>query len=293
MRSSTSDRPGSPTFALIGLARVVHPFPSSLDAIAAAGIALVAGGSPEIAVRLALGMLGCQFAIGAANDFADADADSVGNPHKPIPEGRLSLGAVAGIALVTAAWGVTVVATVSWAVLIVAGLGLADGLLYDLRLKATPLAWAPFAAGVGLLPLYAWVGVRGSVPPALLGIAAAAALAGAALALANSYADLDRDVVSSVKSVAVFLGAKWTLRVNAMLHAIVQVIAAATILATGPRPEWVLAEVTGCVLVWLGWSLTVLKDVCVRGLVWQVQAVGIAVLGIGWLAGLNAAGFLK
>ena len=293
MRSSTSERPRPPTFALIGLARVVHPFPSSLDAIAAGGIALVAGGSPDIAVRLALGMLGCQFAIGAANDFADAQADSVGNPHKPIPQGRLSRGAVGCVALVAAAGGLTVAATVSWVVLIVAGLGLADGLLYDLGLKATPLAWAPFAVGVGLLPLYAWVGVRGSAPPALLGIVAAATLAGAALALANAYGDLDRDVVSGVKSVAVFIGAKWTLRVNAALHAIVQVIAAATILATAPAPALVLAEVAGCVLVWLGLSLAVLKDVRVRGLVWEVQAVGLAGLGIAWLAGLNGAGFLK
>jgi 4-hydroxybenzoate polyprenyltransferase len=292
MRSSTSERPRSTTFALIGLARVVHPFPSSLDAIAAAGIALVAGGSPDVALRLALGMLGCQFAIGAANDFADAKADSVGNPHKPIPEGRLSRGAVACICLVAAAGGLTVAATVSWAVLILAGVGLADGLLYDLRLKATPLAWAPFAAGVGLLPLYAWVGARGSAPPALLGIVAAAALAGAALALANAYADLDRDVVSGVRSVAVFLGPKWTLRINAALHGIVQVIAAAMILAVAPNPAWVFAEVVGCVLVWLGLGLAALKQVRARGLVWEVQAVGVVVLGIAWLAGLVAADLL-
>jgi 4-hydroxybenzoate polyprenyltransferase len=69
---------------------LVHPFPSTLDAVAAATIALIAGAEASVAVRLALGMLGLQFAIGAANDLADASRDRVGRPDKPIPAGLVN-----------------------------------------------------------------------------------------------------------------------------------------------------------------------------------------------------------
>ena len=35
------------------------------------------------------------------------------------------------------------------------------GLLYDLRLRGTALSWFPFAVGIPLLPVYAWLGATG------------------------------------------------------------------------------------------------------------------------------------
>ena len=43
------------------LLRLVHPFPSALNAILVLGIAVLAGGELPVAFQLALAMLGIQF----------------------------------------------------------------------------------------------------------------------------------------------------------------------------------------------------------------------------------------
>ncbi len=93
--SSTSDRetgppggrPASPAERLAGMLRLVHPFPSFLDAVVAACVASVAGAELPRALQLGLSMLLLQFAIGAANDWADAPTDARAQPWKPIPSG--------------------------------------------------------------------------------------------------------------------------------------------------------------------------------------------------------------
>lgn len=275
-----------------GLIRAVHPFPSALDAAAAAAVAVVAGAQIGVALRLGLGMLLVQFGIGAANDFADAAADSIAKPRKPIPAGLIGRSTVAAVCVIASTAGLTAAATVSSLALVLAIVGLADGLVYDLRLKATPLAWLPFAAGVGLLPLYAWLGARGSVATAFVGVVAMGVVAGAALALANAYVDLDRDRRSGVRSIAVFLGAQRTLVANAALLAAVQVVALATTIAGGGPLEPTLVEVGGCGLGWFGLALAGVRSDRIRPLVWEIQAVSLVVLGMAWLVALQTAGVL-
>ena len=98
-------------------------------------------------------MLGLQFAIGSANDLADVEDDRAVKPYKPIPAGLVSRRAASAVCVSGAALGFMSAATVGPGAVILGAVGLADGLLYDLRLKRTPLAWTAFAAGVGLLPL--------------------------------------------------------------------------------------------------------------------------------------------
>jgi 4-hydroxybenzoate polyprenyltransferase len=118
-------------------------------------------------------------------------------------------------------------------------------------------------------------------------------LAGLALALANAYADLEKDRRSGTASVATFLGAGRTLLADAGALAIVQVIAVATTLATGGSPALLFAEGCGCALGWSGLGLASVSVDRMRPLVWEVQAIGILVLSAGWLAGLNSAGLLR
>jgi 4-hydroxybenzoate polyprenyltransferase len=255
-------------------------------------VALIAGAQVGVAVRLGLGMLGLQFAIGAANDCADMASDSVAKPRKPIAAGLVSRRTAAIVCVIAAGLGLLAAASVGiWAAL-VGVVGLADGLLYDLRLKRTPLAWIAFAAGVGLLPLYAWWGARGSVPAALIGVVALAVLAGATLALANAYADLEGDARSGIASVATLLGARWTLSLNAALLAFVQLLAAATTVAVGGATPLLVVEAGGCGLGWLGIALAATRSHRMRPLIWEVQAVGILVLGAAWLVVLDSAGLL-
>jgi 4-hydroxybenzoate polyprenyltransferase len=274
------------------LLRLVHPFPSALDAIAAGAVALVAGAVLDVSVRLGLGMLALQFAIGSANDLADADSDAAVKPWKPIPAGLVGRMTATTVCAAAAVLGLTLAASVSVGALVVAAVGLTDGLLYDLRLKATPIAWLPFAAGVGLLPLYAWLGARNSVPPAFAGVVAMSVLAGTTLALANAYSDLDRDRRSGVTSIAVYLGSRRTVTFNAGLLLIVQIVAGATTIAASGAPGLVAAEIVGCVLGWLGLALAAVDDNRLRPLVWELQAIGVALLGIAWLATLASAGAL-
>jgi 4-hydroxybenzoate polyprenyltransferase len=263
-----------------------------LNAVATVVVASIAGGSTGVVTRLGLAMLGMQFAIGAANDFSDASSDAVSKVGKPIPAGQISRRTAATVAAVAAGLGLLMAASAGTPALIVGFVGLGDGFLYDLRLKGTALAWAPFAAGVGLLPVYAWWGAVGSVPPAFPGIVVLAFFAGVTLALANAYADLDRDRASATSSVATFLGRRPTLVANAGLLACVQIVAVATTgMAAGAVPLlWI--EMAGCGLGWLGIALAGVSDDRAGPLAWEVQAVGMAVLGGAWLAVLSGAGLL-
>ncbi|HEX7490801.1 MAG TPA: UbiA family prenyltransferase [Candidatus Limnocylindrales bacterium] len=256
------------------------------------GIAIVAGASPSLAARLGLGMLGIQFAIGSINDVADIVPDSIGKPTKPIPSGFVRRGAALAIAIVSAALGCAAAASVGAGALALAVAGLADGMIYDLRLKRSPLAWAPFAAGVGLLPVYAWWGARGSLPVALVAVAGVAVVAGAALALANAYADVEADTRAGIQSVATLLGPSRTLFVNGLLVAAVDAVAVTATLAVGAAPTVLLALAAGCALALGGLSLAAGKGDRWRPLLWEVQAAGFALAGGAWLAALVSAGVL-
>ncbi len=238
-------------------------------------------------------MLCLQFAIGAANDLADATADASVKPQKPIPAGLISRDAARAAFAITSLLGIALTATASTAALAVGAVGLADGMVYDLRLKGTPFGWAPFAIGVGLLPVYAWVGATGTLPAAVPWVVAMAVAAGGALALANALSDLERDRRSGVISIATVLGPGRTIALNAAILAAVDIVAGATTLAVGAAPAPAATELTGVVLAWLGLGLAGVASERWRHLVWEVQALGILALGAGWLAAMGSAGLLR
>jgi 4-hydroxybenzoate polyprenyltransferase len=271
----------------------VHPFPSALDATAASAIALIAGSGARLALHLGLGMLCLQFAIGAANDFADSATDAQAKPAKPIPAGLLSREAVIVVFVIAALLGLALTASASAAALAVGVVGLADGLLYDLRLKGTALSWVPFAAGVGLLPVYAWLGATGTLPAFVLLVVTLAVAAGCALALANAFSDLERDRLSGVTSIATVLGPGRTIALNVSILAAVNIVAAATSMTVGTAPGLAAAEAGGMLLAWLGVFLAGVSSERWRHLVWEVQALGVLTLGAGWMAAMSSAGLLQ
>jgi 4-hydroxybenzoate polyprenyltransferase len=238
-------------------------------------------------------MLCLQFAIGAANDLADATTDALVKPQKPIPAGLISRDAAKAVFAITTSLGLALTASASAAALALGAVGLADGLLYDLRLKGTPFGWAPFAAGVGLLPVYAWVGATGTLPAALPWVVTLAVAAGCALALANALSDLERDRRSDVTSIATVLGPGRTVALNAAILVVVDIVAGATSLVVGTAPAPAVAELGGMVLAWLGVGLAGLASERWRHLVWEVQALGVLALGAGWLVAMGSAGLLR
>ena len=247
---------------------------------------MVAGAAQRDAVALGVAMTACQAAIGAVNDLADAPADAGAKPAKPIPAGlmpRLAawLVAAAGVAIgigLSAVAGAAPLATVAIAVL-----GLAIGFGYDLRLKGTGWSWLPFALGVALLPVYAWVGGVGAVPGAFLVLVPAAVAAGAALAIGNALADLERDAAGGLASIATRLGAEraWLVQVG-LLVAVGLVALVSAAIAGASAGQLTIVGAAGLV--------PVLAALAARGLsaggrerAWEAEAVGVAALGVAWL----------
>lgn len=278
---------------LNGFLRIVHPFPSALDAVAATAIALVAGAEPALAARLAVAMLGFQFAIGVTNDLADAPSDRVSHPRKPLATGVLSSRDAAGVLVVVLSVGIAGAASVGIGPLMIGLVGFADGLLYDLRLKGTPFAWLAFAVGVGLLPVYAWLGATGDLPPALLGVATMAVFAGAALALANALADLETDARAGTATVATILGRDRALASDIGLIGCLQGVVLATSFLSGADIAAIATELAGAGLAWAGLRLSADRREGLQRVGWEAQAVAIAVMGVGWLAALGSAGLLS
>lgn len=280
---------------LVGLARLVHPFPSVLDGLVVLGIALVAGAGVSVAVTLGVAMTALQFAIGATNDVVDAERDAGDQPSKPIPSGAVARGPALAVAVVALAVGLALSAALGPVVLLVALIGVGVGLGYDVALKGTAWAWVAYAVGIPLLPVYAWVGATGSLPVAMVIFLPAAAIEGAALALANPLTDLEGDRRSGVATPAVRLGAGSAWRLTAVLQLAAVGIAVGSLVVIGGSPtdpSAPIGRVLGAGLalagsgsigigVWLSRPGVSWRPPR-RQLAWEIQAVGAGLLAVGW-----------
>ncbi len=291
--------------------RLGHPFPSLLNTLVTATLAVLAGATMDVAARLASAMLAIQVGIGAANDVVDAARDAAVKPRKPIPAGLVRPGAARSVAVAALAIGLALAASLSPGALALAAAGAATGLVYDLRLKGTALAWLPFAIGIPVLPLFAWWGARQELPSALLVGAALAIPAGAALAIANALPDAERDAGSGVRSVATTLGRPRAGRVVAGLQLLVgggAIASYMTLAGTGSSAPTAGgigqggvalagvalagALIVALVLLAIGVFLGSGDSVAWRQRGWEIQAVGLGVLAAAWTGGLASAGRL-
>jgi 4-hydroxybenzoate polyprenyltransferase len=277
---------------LVALVRLFHPFPSLLDGAVVALVALVAGGAPARALLLGISMTCLQFAIGAVNDLADAQADAGRKPGKPVPLGLVSAGRARMAAMIAASAGLLLAVAGGPGLLLLAVVGLAIGLVYDLWAKGTTMSWLPLAVGVPLLPVYGWYGATGELPGLFLVLIPAAANAGAALAIANAVVDMERDAAAGDRSIALALGARGASRLVLALHGVVALLAVATVAVTGAPVGWVAAVVLAS-LVPLGGAVLGLVAAAragtgARELAFEVQAVGTGLLAVAWLGALSA-----
>ncbi len=264
---------------------VVHPFPSALNALVVLGLALLAGGEPIVAAGLALAMLALQFTIGAANDYFDAAADALTKPAKPIPSGLLSRRLAAAIAVAGGALALGLAALHGPLVLVLALVMLGAGLAYDAFLKGSRWAWACFSVAFPALPIYAWYGASGQLPPRLELLLPVAALAGPALQLSNGLVDLERDRAAGLDTLAGRLGHRRALAVAGGQLALVHGLAWLTLAGGGGAPPAALAAVglaSALAVAGLPLSASARSETRERG--WQAQAASLAVLAVGWLA---------
>jgi 4-hydroxybenzoate polyprenyltransferase len=159
---------------------------------------------------------------------------------------------------------------------------MAIGLAYDLRLKGTALSWLPFAVGIPILPVFGWLGAAGGLPSAFAVLVPAAMLAGAALAIANGLADLERDRAAGVGSIAVALGREQAWAVQAVLVLVVVGAAVASAALLGERGGSSIVVAVAALVPLAGAGYGRSGGPGRRERAWEVEAVGIAALGLAW-----------
>lgn len=255
-------------------------------------IASIAGAPPARALLLGAAMLALQASIGALNDVADRAADAVSKPQKPLAAGLVGIGLARAMVLAGLLVGLGLSAAIGPAALAVAVLGVAIGYLYDLRLKGTAWAWLPFALGVPLLPIYAWVGADAALPSAFAVLVPAAVGAGAALALGNQLADLARDRISGTASTARRLGPSLAWSVMAVLYAGVAALALLSLAPLGGRGPGIVVALAGSACLCGGVALARSRRAPLRERAWETQAVGVGMLAAGWLGAIAGGGSL-
>lgn len=274
--------------ARLNALRVVHPFPSVLNATLVFGLALLAGGSMLAAAGLALGMLGLQFSIGAANDVFDEDLDARSKPSKPIPAGLVSRRTATIVAVVAGGGGLLIAAAFGALVLAMAAAMLGAGLAYDAVLKRGSWGWTAFAVAFPILPVYAWYGAAMELPPRWEALVVVAALCGPALQLSNGLVDLERDMSAGLTGLPGRLGRRRSVLLMAALVASIHGVAWLTLLADDRlAPETVVLLAAASTLAAAGLMLSAAARLDLREWGWRAQAAGIALLGLGWLAAVS------
>jgi 4-hydroxybenzoate polyprenyltransferase len=269
------------TARLVSAVRLVHPFPSFLNSGLVFGLAVLAGGGIDDAILLAAGMLGLQFCIGAVNDLIDEPVDREAKAWKPIAAGIVSRRAATAVALVAGGGGLVLAAVAAGvASLAMAAAMLACGLVYDLWLKPTAWAWLCFSVAFAILPVYAWYGGAGHLPPRPEFLLPLAALAGPLIQLSNGLADIERDTTAGIRTLATRLGHVRSLTVVASLVLVIHAIAWLTLATHVALP--LLAAPSALAVLGLGLSAD--GRPTWREIGWMVQAVAVALLGIAWVS---------
>jgi 4-hydroxybenzoate polyprenyltransferase len=266
-----------------GLIRLVHPFPSLLDGVVSGAVALLAGAALEEAVRLGIAMAALQFGIGATNDVVDAPRDTGHKPGKPIPAGVVSPSLATAVAVASFGSGLLLAISFGTPTFTLAAVVIGIGLAYDLALKGTAWSWLPFALGIPILPVFGWLGATGFLPATFALLIPVAVAAGAALAIANALADVERDQAAGVRSIATALGAgrAWALQAGIVAASVaIAVVSAAILGATGGQV--LLIGVAGC-LPLAGAAIGRGGGPARRERAWQLEAIGIAAVGGAWI----------
>ena len=237
-----------------------------------------------MAIRIGLAMTLLQLGIGTVNDVVDAPRDAGRKAGKPIPDGLVPVAAARVLASVWFAVAVVVAVGVSATSGILALIVIGIGLAYDLRLKGTAWSWLPFAIGIPILPVFGWVGVRGTLPQPFLVLLPAAVAAGAALAIGNALVDAERDRDAGVSSIALALGPSRAWRASVALLASIWVVALGSAIANGSSgPALAAIGIAGSVPM-IGAVASRGASSALRERAWQAEAIGLAVLAALWLA---------
>lgn len=238
-------------------------------------------------------MTAIQFSIGALNDIVDAPRDR-GRPRvKPLADRLIGIGWARTILVASATAGFALASMSGGPTLLIALGGAACGYAYDLRLSRTAWAWLPLTLALPLVPAFAWAGATGAVSGELLALTPIAMLAGGGLAVGNALADIEADRAATAPSIAIRVGrpAAWRLHGLALGGA----AGLAFVVLPPDPPSLAVAGLVagsglmGAGIVALGVASAPHRSATAR-IGWQVEAIGVAVLGISWALALASGG---
>jgi 4-hydroxybenzoate polyprenyltransferase len=237
-------------------------------------------------------MIALQVSIGALNDLVDVERDRGRKVGKPIPAGYVGRGAAQTTIVVGLGLGLGLSAVAGPMVLAIAVVGTGSGYVYDLRLKTTSWAWLPFAVGIPLVPVFAWVGATGRIPTAFGILIPLAVVAGAGLALVNGLVDVERDRAAGLATPATRLGPARAWQLAAVIFAVVATGATGALaLARAASLSFLLAT-GGIALLILGMAVVRAAEPGRRERGWEAVAVGLGILAAGWTIGFAQRGLL-
>ncbi|MCW2601019.1 MAG: rane protein [Frankiales bacterium] len=212
------------------LVRACHPEPTAAVTALAAALAASVGTRP---LTVGAAFLSGQLSVGWSNDWVDATRDlAVGRTDKPVVQGLppatvrtaalLALTACVPLSLLMGTW--------AGAAHLVA---VASAWLYNARLKATVLSFAPYALSFGLVPSVVTLGLPGH-PTAPWWATGAGALLGVGAHGANVLPDLEDDAATGVRGLPHRLGRSLTTILSGLA-----LVTATGLLSFGPGPSTV------------------------------------------------------
>ena len=228
-------------------------------------------------------MTALQASIGALNDIHDAPDDAGHKPGKPIPAGLVSVPAAWAVVVTGAALGIVLGTLADVRVGVLAVVVLLIGYGYDLVAKGTAWSWLPFALGIPLLPVYGWLGATGVLPSFFIALVPMTMLAGAALAIANARADLERDVAAGTVSVATRLGIEGSWRLHAVLWSLVLIVGLGFLAFRGVGLVQILPVLAAAGLIGVAVAWSRVAGPGVRERAWQFEAAGGGLALLAWL----------
>ncbi len=217
--ASTFARSFKTTLTMIKFSHTLFALPFALLAAF-----LAAGGMPGPAtlVKILAAMVGARSAAMAHNRLADRKIDAV-NPRtasRALPSGALSVGFVRFFLAASILLFVLAAASLNRLTLALSPLALGLLLLYAYTKRFTFLSHFVLGLCLALAPVGAWIAVKGSIEllPLVLGLAVLVWTAGFDMLYALQDEAFDRE--AGLKSLPARWGARRTLRVSALLHAV-------------------------------------------------------------------------
>lgn len=266
--------------------QLTHPWAVTIVMIATALFGLLAAGgdpAPGQFALLLIGMLGGQIAIGATNEWCDREADAIDKPHRPIPAGLVPRSG----ALVLAAFGLLAMTLAGLALgvwgflLLIVMIG--AGLVYNVKLKRTPLSWLPYFVALPLVPTWAWV-VMERFQPELLWLYPIGALFVLAIHISQTLPDIGADRSRGEHGISVILGRRWA-EVAIWLAAFgstLAVVAGGWLIGSNPLATTIVAVVV-CVILSVAFVATRAAPARVQPHLFKVLTSSAVILAAGWV----------